>query len=161
MILPIREYATQPKNNARSVKVRPERTACVAFRITAPALHVELHWNSSDDFDLNLVEPDGDMIGLLNQRKTEAGKLNGDNSKGFCNINLPKGKENIVYFPGGPIERGRYEFFVEHATKCSPRPTKWVVKVLKRGKVVLVKSGMSRRLGKERREVVNGKFRYP
>lgn len=142
LILPILKYATGPGHNPKVVSTSGGINACVAFRTTAPAMHVQLNWNSNDDFDLGLIEPDGDFLEFFNgNTRTEAGKLNGDNNKGLCNVQLPGGKEDIVYFPGGPIERGDYETFITHPTSCSKDPSEWVLRLVKRGVVQWVETG--------------------
>lgn len=135
MILPIEKYRTMPGSGGRTIDSTGDPRACVAFRTTAPTLHAEVIWDSQDDFDLGIVEPDGSIIDRFCPR-SNAGKLNGDNNEGFCNTALTAGKENIVFLPGGPVQRGRYEVFVQHTKSCSRRFTTMILRIMKRGVVI-------------------------
>lgn len=143
MILPIRAYqkvntAFRPVGNV----LTRGRKACVAFRTTAPDIHVELTWDSNDGFDLDLTEPDGDFINRTNSR-TEAGKVNEDTSFSYCPTGSTQGKENIVYFPGGPIESGTYTLKVIHFESCVGKNSAWKLRVLFNGIVQSVYTGFS------------------
>lgn len=143
-ILPIRRYQKINLANGR-VTGRVDvngRNQCVAFRSTAPAIQVQLSWDTQDDFDLEIIEPDGDKLNFGNKR-TEHGRFNGDNNVGFCSTKLLFGREDAVYFPSPNIEKGRYRVIVRHFTKCATRPTNWTVRVVVNGRVVLTRTRFS------------------
>lgn len=161
MIMPVTKYEEIDPNTQlplRIVNTGGTGTNCVAFRTTAPAIQVELLWDSGDDFDLAVTEPDGDVIDFNNKR-SEAGKLNGDNNVGFCDSNLEFGKENVVYFPGGPIETGTYTVKVTHFTKCGNAPTVWRLGVAVDGAIVVTKRGVASQGGEQ--VVLTTTFRHP
>eukprot|EP00177_Eucheuma_denticulatum_P006482 GFKZ01011800.1.p1 GENE.GFKZ01011800.1~~GFKZ01011800.1.p1 ORF type:complete len:331 (-),score=17.39 GFKZ01011800.1:214-1206(-) len=161
MILPIRRY--QEINATTQLPIRVVSAGgsnrnCVAFRTTAPAIQVELTWDSGDDFDLAVEEPDGDVISFRN-RRSEAGRLTGDNNVGFCDSELTFGRENVVYFPGGPIEEGQYRVIVTHFNRCDTSPTVWRVRIIINGNLVLSRRGTASR-GRQQ-VVLNAPFQYP
>lgn len=144
MILPITRYERINYATGRPTKIlnASGKNDCVAFRTTAPTILVELSWDTQDDFDLEVEEPDGDILNLSN-RRTEYGKLNGDNNAGFCGTKLLFGKENVIYFPNPNIEKGKYKIRVIHHNKCADRPTNWKLSVVIDGKVKVNQSKFS------------------
>lgn len=144
MILPITRY--QRINPATGEVITIVRKSgpneCVAFRTTAPAIHVEVNWDTQDDFDLQVEEPGGAVLSHLNKR-TRYGRLTGDNNAGFCGTALLFGRENVVYFPNPNIPRGRYKVRLIHYTKCASRPTNWNIKVVKNGVLIDTERGFS------------------
>lgn len=161
MILPIRSYRTRPGPSGRVINVRGDRTACVAFRTSAPTIHAQLIWNSADDLDLGIVEPNGNIIDNFCPRSS-AGKLNGDNNEGFCDTGLTQGKENIVFFPGGPIQRGSYEVFAKHSKSCTGGSTEARLQVMKNGVVVISDKIRSKRslTSEEDQEIFTKRFTF-
>lgn len=143
-VLPITGFQIIDSDTQRLVRNErvdtSDRSNCVAFRTTAPQIHIQLTWDSPDDFDLSVTEPDGDIVNFQTPR-SEQGKLNGDNNKGVCFSGLPVGKEDIVYFPSRNIETGNYRVSVSHSFKCGASSTKWTLTVSKNGVVVKRKTG--------------------
>lgn len=135
-----------------------DRSNCVSFRTTAAQILIQLTWDSSDDFDLSVTEPDGDVINFLNNR-SEQGKLNGDNNKGFCSADIRGGRENIVYFPSRNIESGTYRVKATHSNKCGPSATTWTLTIVKNGNVVKKRTGRAN--SGNNALVVNTNFRFP
>ncbi|CDF32258.1 unnamed protein product [Chondrus crispus] len=146
MIIPVNRYEIINYATGRPTRIlnASGRTECVAFRTTAPTIEVKLTWDSQDDFDLEVEEPDGDVLSFRNTR-TEYGKLNGDNNAGRCDSDsdLFFGRENVVYFPNPNIETGRYKVRVIHYNKCSRRPTNWKLMVVINGAVKVKQSKFS------------------
>lgn len=143
-IMPVRRYERINLDSGRVLRRLNSnaRSDCVAFRTTAPAIQVELVWDTPDDFDLEVREPDGDRLNFNNKR-SEFGKLNGDNNVGFCDTKLLFGKENVLYFPNPNIEKGRYVVTVRHFTKCATRPTNWTLRIVVNGKVITTRRRFS------------------
>eukprot|EP00177_Eucheuma_denticulatum_P006229 GFKZ01011360.1.p1 GENE.GFKZ01011360.1~~GFKZ01011360.1.p1 ORF type:complete len:331 (+),score=16.72 GFKZ01011360.1:321-1313(+) len=161
MIMPITTYEEiDPETELVQRRVHTDGSGnnCVAFRTTAPVIQIELLWDSGDDFDLSVEEPDGDVIAYYN-RRSEAGRLNGDNNVGFCDTNLLFGKENIVYLPGGAIEEGTYTVRVRHYNKCGRNPTVWRARVMINGVPVVTRRGVASRGNNQ--EVLSATFTYP
>lgn len=144
MIMPITRYERINLATGRPIKIlnASGKSDCVAFRTTAPTIQIEMQWDTPDDFDLEVTEPDGDVLSFRNKR-TEYGKLNGDNNVGFCGTKLLFGKENVLYFPNPKIEKGKYKIKVIHYTKCADRPTNWKLSVVINGVVKVNQSKFS------------------
>lgn len=119
---------------------------------------MQLVWDSPDDFDLSVEEPDGTLVDFRNTRSTY-GKLNGDNNKGFCDSGLRVGKENILYFPNRDIPFGTYRVKVTHSNKCGARPTRWTLSIMKNGIVVKRRTARSDKGRNE--QVLNTIFKFP
>lgn len=160
MTLPIQRYQSIDLDTGRPIKLVEKTGAndCVAFRTTAPAIHIELTWDTQDDLDLEITEPDGDVLYHKNT-KTEYGKLNQDNNAGFCGTPLLFGRENAVYFPDPNIEAGEYKVRVIHFKKCGNRPTNWFMTIVINGAVRVKKSEYS--AAGERKEVGGATFSWP
>eukprot|EP00177_Eucheuma_denticulatum_P003243 GFKZ01005863.1.p1 GENE.GFKZ01005863.1~~GFKZ01005863.1.p1 ORF type:complete len:331 (+),score=22.02 GFKZ01005863.1:225-1217(+) len=136
-IMPIREYQLLNSTSGAPLRrVRPGsgRRNCVAFRSTAPFVQVQAIWDSADDFDLEVEEPDGDIVDLLLPR-SESGRLNGDNNRDSCNTRLTFGRENIVYGFAN-IQSGRYIVRFYHYKNCNGQNTNWRLRILRNGALV-------------------------
>eukprot|EP00177_Eucheuma_denticulatum_P001356 GFKZ01002468.1.p1 GENE.GFKZ01002468.1~~GFKZ01002468.1.p1 ORF type:complete len:352 (+),score=18.79 GFKZ01002468.1:71-1057(+) len=161
LTLPIRRYRLLNGPDftpGRRVNAGRSARNCVAFRTTAATIQVQLTWDSNDDFDVRVTEPDGDTVAFFNTR-TEAGRLVGDNNVGFCDSRLIAGRENVLYFPGGPIETGRYSVQVRHFNVCNPgTTTNWRLVVVINGETVLRRTGQAGRGGNQ--VVTNARFRF-
>lgn len=146
MVLPIRKYQLIDSDTQRpvgTVDLDDDRRNCVAFRTSAPSIHVQLTWDSSDDFDLSVEEPEGGAVIDFRNTRSDTGKLNRDNHKGFCNANLPAGREDIVYFPNPALISGVYRVRVTHFNACGGKESKWSLKIMKNGVVVKSRRGKS------------------
>lgn len=147
MVLPIRRYQVLERNGElREVRNTTRRNACVSFRTTAPAIQVSLLWDTADDLDLEITEPDGEVLTFRN-RRSASGKLNADNNVGKCEAMVIGGRENVLYFPDAPIEDGRYFVRVRHFRKCRPGDVKYVLRVVINGRVRTIKSGVTAEAG--------------
>lgn len=161
MILPIRTYQVLDPSTLRpkrTVRTAGSRNDCVAFRTLAPYLQIQATWDSGDDFDLEVTEPDGDTVDFFEPR-SEAGRLNGDNSSKNCNSTLTFGRENILYDTTRPIQRGLYTVRLTHLVKCGPGRTSWTLRVMMNGQLARLRSGFSR--SGNMRVVTLIKFNYP
>lgn len=131
----------------------------VGLVATAAEILIEGQWDSSEDFDLSCEEPDGDVIDF-NKEESEGGKLNNENILS-CDVNKDgvKGKENIVYRQGGPIETGRYSVRLRQFENCGDGPTGWKVRVMIGGKIRVERSGTADDASEE--VVTTVEFSYP
>lgn len=144
MVMPIRRYEIVNRDFAKvAVASSDKADDCVAFRTTAPTIHVELTWDTNDQLDMELTEPDGDVLNRATNARTEAGKVNELDGDSVCAKRFTQGKENIVYFPGGPIEEGMYSVKVIHYASCRGDLTSWKLRVLFNGDEQAVYSGQS------------------
>eukprot|EP00177_Eucheuma_denticulatum_P007784 GFKZ01014160.1.p1 GENE.GFKZ01014160.1~~GFKZ01014160.1.p1 ORF type:complete len:325 (-),score=34.12 GFKZ01014160.1:139-1113(-) len=140
MILPIRHYKVASSGGLRRISTENDPTACAAFKITAPELRFHLFWDTGDDLDLVVEEPDGDVIDFR-RPTSESGKLNLDENRGLCNSHLRGGRENVLYLPGNGRQDGKYVVEGFLVTKCTSQRTNWRLNVLFRGEEVMSVSG--------------------
>lgn len=153
--LPIRRYTLLARKGriVKSVKTKDPRD-CVEYRSQAPDLVVEFNWETSDDFDMRIVEPDGTELSKFNTRTT-AGKLTRDfaesNCQGVAN------SEQAIYSSSENIQTGEYRVIVTHFEGCRFGAVKYVLRATVRGKVVLTRSGQNDFNG--RKVIENIKFR--
>lgn len=144
VILPIRSWdILKPDGSILRTISRSKPGDCVAYETRYPMVLVELQWDSSDDLDLELVEPDGDLVNRGNP-ESEAGRLNNDNNVGACGI-VPAGKEAIIYDSRkrALIESGKYTVTVRHFNNCGNGRTQWMLRVMVHDIVILVRKGRS------------------
>lgn len=104
----------------------------MSFRSVAPFLQVQAIWDSADDFDLEVEEPDGTIVDMFLPR-SETGRLNADNNRDRCNSRLTFGRENIVYDLNPNLQNGRYFVRFYHYHSCAGQDTNWTLRVLKNG----------------------------
>lgn len=141
-VMPITKFETlDEQERAKPVTIERKRENCVAFRATAATISMELIWNSGDDFDLHVVQPNGERIYYSNTQ-TESGTFTGDITSS-CSTNLKFGRENILYLPGRNIEKGTYTIRVHHFSNCNRIPTAWRLTVMVDGVLRLRRSGVS------------------
>lgn len=134
-ILPIRSY--QVVDSSGTV-IRTDRATgsddCVSFRIQAPKVQIDLFWQSDDDFDLSVVEPDNDILSKRTEM-TEDGIFRVNNGVKACGL-IKIGKEIILY--QDDYESGEYIIRVRMNKKCplSPRRVRYCVKVTLLGNLI-------------------------
>lgn len=160
MVMPISRYQRIDKRTGTPLKIinSSGKNSCVSFRTTAPAIQVMLTWDTADDFDLEITEPDGDILTFRN-KQSESGKLNGDNNVGKCKTTLFGGRENVIYFPGAPIENGKYLVRVIHFRTCDERPTNYLLRIVINGVLKTQKEGFSNKV--EMQQVGTASFNWP
>lgn len=135
MIMPIFKYKIRTENGVEERYTDKKKEDCVAFRTTAPEVLINLQWDSGDDFDLVVVEPDGDVLDSF-ETDSESGYLVKDNGRRLCLRDLKGVQENILYFPG-KAKKGNYIIQVRHVTSCTSKPTFWCVRAFQGGRVKL------------------------
>ncbi len=90
----------------------PGQTGDISFRLT---------WAGSEDLDLYVKEPNGEVIYFSNDTSATGGQLDVDSNAG-CYEQSPSPTENI-FWPVGEAPHGTYEFWVELYDKCSGSDT--------------------------------------
>lgn len=144
--LPIKSYEIVDKRTGRVknvVKTAGEDTDCVSFRTRTTKILVELTWDSGDDFDLYVIEPDGRQLSRFNP-ETATGKLNGDFTADGCTRPFKSGRESARYLEmDASVKRGKYTVQARHFDNCGRGPTKWMLRIVINGKVVKTKRGKS------------------
>lgn len=116
---------------------------CLSFRAIVSILTVTLTWDSNDDLDLFVVEPNGQEVFFQNQ--SEKGRLLKDANRRSCRRSTRmRGRETVVYRKGIMEDRGLYRVFVDHTTSCGVKAqTKWTLRVTLRGVVLKYVEGVS------------------
>ncbi|CDF35157.1 Gal-2,6-Sulfurylases II [Chondrus crispus] len=127
--LPIRRYNIENTDGSvfRTISTNNERD-CVSFRTINQAILVEVAWDSADDFDLSVQDPDGG-----------GGRLIKDNNIGRCQGGPPQGKEAVVFDTAKP---GTYEITLRHFNNCGGR-TRFTVNAIVNGVRVFQRRGRS------------------
>lgn len=137
--LPVQSWAL--RSEMRNVQAGGAAGDCIAFRSRVVEVQVELMWNSNDDLDLFVTEPDGGMVSFARPR-SDAGRLLKDRNAVACGTRKRSGLERIVY-RGQMLMDGTYNVFAEHTTNCEEGPTNWKLRVTVMGKLVSRRSGRS------------------
>lgn len=142
--MPINEYTLERPSGA---KIRTLKTSdpmdCFTFRAAVPKVLVELSWDSPDDFDLNVMEPNGFTINRFNMQSS-TGRLNEDfGADNYPECNGRIGKESIRYIRGVDIQRGVYRVAVRHFRNCGKGTTNFIVRVTIDGKLMNTSRGKS------------------
>lgn len=142
VVLPIKRWDVLRTDGTVEKIVNATSTgACVSFKTRQPVIFVELAWDSSDDLDLSVQEPDRDFINNFTP-KSEAGRLSTDKSDMVCGA-TPIGRESVVY-PWEKrrfVKNGKYRVTIKHFTNCGNGPTKWRLRITVDDKVVRVARG--------------------
>lgn len=157
--IPIRSYdlLNEDLSLDRRVRRTKELEDCVSFRTTAPRILVELTWDSPDDLDLRVEEPNGNVVSFRKPKTATGGRLIMDNNISNCGID-PVGREQVRWGrPGSPLE-GRYIVTVQHFNNCGTGPTNWALAVTIEGENVLFEKGTSDN-DKDTR-ILKAKFNY-
>lgn len=140
--IPITSYQIIRKNGSVKQVNNAGPNDCVTFETTAAKVIVELIWNSAHDLDLSLVEPDGNAINRFNPRSDTGGVLAGDAQSENC-LRGVLGKEQIRYLRTADVPTGLYTITLSHHNNCDGIATRYEVRVIVNGKVVLFKKGKS------------------
>lgn len=141
------------------VRGKRDSTSCVAFQSEVASILVELTWNTGDNFDLSVIDPNGDIVDKDNSPSVTGGKLIKDNNLDMCE--LPTGREQVNWNQDRDLKpiRGQYTVKVRHTARCNKKkPTRWELAVIVKGQIVLFKGGVSRRPG---RFVITATFDFP
>ncbi|WP_152532294.1 hypothetical protein [Leptolyngbya sp. Heron Island J] len=80
-------------------------------------VQVTLRWNTSDDLDLIVIDPAGDIVDFGSPTSPSGGQLDVD-ANGFCQTQNFSPVENI-FWPMGAAPDGQYVAYVTLAIPCS------------------------------------------
>ena len=80
-------------------------------------VQVTLRWNTSDDLDLIVIDPAGDIVDFGSPTSPSGGQLDVD-ANGFCQTQNFSPVENI-FWPTGAAPNGQYLAYVTLAIPCS------------------------------------------
>lgn len=146
VILPVKSYDLFKENGSLDRRVRTkQRNDCVSFRSSAPTILIELTWDNSDDLDVSVKEPNGNVLSFRKPNSASGGRLILDQNVGRCGED-PDGREQVRWGREGSPDRGTYEVTVRHFSNCnSTPPTNWFLAVIIDGKLQTTASGRSNR----------------
>lgn len=126
-------------NTKRRVKVD-----CIWFAPRPANFDIVLDWDSNDDLDIEVTEPDGTVVNKNNRKSPNTCiSLAKDRGSDSCfSVGPPGGREESFYqkceAPSGTI---RIKAF--HFRNCGKGPTNWILTVKLFGKVILERRGKS------------------
>lgn len=168
MTMGIRRFETidfDTREPIRSVRVQPRPRNCVAFRTIAPRLLISFTWDTQDDFDLIVTEPDGDVVdrGSADTPTNGGGRFGGDMNVGTCRDRaVMTGREFATFsdFNNGiAVEEGLYGISALHFNRCRNVDTNWVLTASIDGVETTLASGVATMGNGE--EVVRLTFSFP
>ncbi|CAN8071226.1 unnamed protein product [Agarophyton chilense] len=135
-----RSSARRRRHRRRRWHRRGRRADCVAFRVRVAELRVDLEWDSRDDLDLFVTQPDNKEVFF--QSTSNSGHLLRDDNRRACGRATPGGVETAVYARALPTS-GAYRVFAEHSRSCAQGATHWRLRIALRGRVISDVSGSS------------------
>lgn len=112
---------------------------CISFRTRVPKILIELTWNSPDDFDVTVKEPNRNIVSSKNPRSESGARLIKDSNVGECGSNV-QGIEQIRWLQNGNPKKGTYTIVVRQFLSCGP-PSKWILTVVVDGRKILSRQG--------------------
>lgn len=156
--LPITEFAIVNRDGSLTQgNGRGNKKSCVRFVTVVARILIELTWDSSDDFDVAVTEPDGTVINKDSTKSPRAGLIrnNGVDMCGKVIANREQIQWNVrkVVLPLS----GKYLVRVRHTKNCGLGKTKWSLSVVINGENVLFKEGFSNNRNKQ---VLSSMFRF-
>lgn len=89
--IPIVSYQIEKNGKLRTRRLRNDPTQCVEVAIVSSRLSIELLWDSADDLDLRVTEPDGTVVNRI--RRSGNGSLLRDMYRGDCSAKRWLSKE--------------------------------------------------------------------
>eukprot|EP00177_Eucheuma_denticulatum_P001889 GFKZ01003372.1.p1 GENE.GFKZ01003372.1~~GFKZ01003372.1.p1 ORF type:complete len:366 (-),score=21.14 GFKZ01003372.1:394-1377(-) len=152
MTMGIRRFETvdfDTRERVRTIRVRPNPRNCVAFRTFAPRIIFALVWDTQDDFDLVVTEPDGDLVdrGLAGTTTTNGGRFGGDMNVNTCRVRAVMSGMEFATFSdfndGTTVEEGEYQISAVHFNRCRNMDTNWELKVIVDGVQSILASGVA------------------
>ena len=154
VVIPITKYRVA----GRVVDTRNPKS-CISATTVRPTILAEMTWDTGDDLDLRIIEPDGNEIYHGNQVSPTGGKLNQDTNVGGCGERT-FGREQIRWLADSTPLDGEYTVQVRHYSRCSspaPKPN-WSLSIIVNGKLLQTESGQSDLDGDA--VIYETKFRY-
>jgi len=147
VVLPLRSYQ---KLNGAGALIDNVHTSdpkdCIKFTTTVPKLLFELTWNTADDLDLHVIEPNGFEIFFGDRvSPVTGGELLEDDNVGICGTTEKEdGLERVFYASDGALcEEGEYTIRAQHWNNCGNGKTHWRLRIFEFGKLKVIKSGTS------------------
>lgn len=129
--IPIRRYE-EISGGVTKVKRVNGATDCVSFRTIFSQLLIDLVWDNSDDLDMRVITPNGDVVSRFFERA--AGAVYTTSTQPTCGTAFA-GRDLVSWQRNAP-QPGNYRVEVRHFTKCaSNAPVNFTVRVSSGDKV--------------------------
>lgn len=143
--IPILEYQTLNKAGKvnRRVITKGKSTDCVSFKARNAQLLVELSWTSSDDLELAVVQPDGQLSSRFSKKTSQGGVFVIDSNAKVKDSDVVFFKEVARHKNNSRVIAGEYLIQTRHFENCGKGPTTWNVRASVNGKQILFKKGTS------------------
>lgn len=117
---------------------RNDPSSCVGFTMTAPAMQVSVFWNTDDDVNMRVVQPD--TVTVAFESPSQNGIIRRDNAFQSCG-KITVGKElgiwSTTFLPGMYCAKLRMK------KKCRPGKLRYTISVAVGGTLKKRKSGMA------------------
>lgn len=144
--LPILQYEIR-KPTFKIVNTPGGPTDCVSFTTRASQLLIEVTWQSRDDLDLAVTDPNGKTLSRFNKKQGD-GRFSIDNAAGVCETKqVAVGKEFARWPQGGFVPKGTYKIVLRHFNNCGAGKTKYQIRATLNGALILNKKGKSKKGG--------------
>lgn len=134
VLIPIQRYELfRADGSLRTVNTN-DLSDCISYRVRAPKLLIELSWDSSDDLELIVREPQPSsfVISNDNMNAPSGGRLINDHPLFSC-TDQQAGREQVRYLQDHTPPSGEYTVLGRHFENCGKGPTAWNVAVVYNG----------------------------
>lgn len=143
--MPVKKYAIiQADGSETRVVASNLASSCVKFAAKVPRILIELTWSTGDNFDIEVIEPDGSRINRNSLKSDNEGRLNRDRNVDACD-DARNGREQVIW----PLDasklplNGKYRLKIIHRGNCGTGRTEWAVAVVINARTVLFRGGKS------------------
>lgn len=140
VLLPIRKF--QVRERSRTKTVRGQFDDCVSFRTWSPRVLIDLIWASADDYDLVVIEPNGNIISSSKKTSGTGGRLITENARS-CDASDLNRREEVRWLRRSKPLPGMYTVKIRHFTNCKNVLSRWELTVMTNGKYKTGKIGFS------------------
>lgn len=135
--IPIKAYNPTMQNGEPGERIVTSNPRdCISMRVVAPKVVFQLSWNNTDDFDLIVIEPEGDMIDKTNMKVSSGGELQSDNGRDRCDLptELPgETMEAVRYRYDDDVQSGTYNVRVVRAEACGKTNASFTLRIIEDG----------------------------
>ena len=144
--LPIRSHDILRRNGSTRRTVMLSRARdCVGFRTRIDDLDIELFWDTSNDLNLRVIEPDGFQINRDNRVSPSGGALMlTDQGADGCTRFLAQ--DRVRYRFCDRVQSGGYIILIDNINECSP-VTIYTLRVTYKGRTMVDETDSTSRLG--------------
>lgn len=144
--LPILAYEKRMKDGPPVVVMTQGRVKkdCVSFVPWPMYLDVQFEWDTKDDLDLKVTEPDGTVLSKNTETSPNTcGGFKSDRVSEKCFSSVPGGGTEFVNYRTCHPPAGKFIIRGEHFSNCGQGPTNWKVRVKRNGKIIFQDEGTS------------------